>query len=182
MSRVRIVGGQWRSRLLTVPEVPKISGLRPSPDRVRETLFNWLGQDLDGQHCVDLFAGSGILGFEAASRGAERVVLVERSRPLCAHLRDAVHSLGATQVEIVCGDALEFARNTTASFDGAFIDPPYHQGLIAALAPLLDRLVRTDGWLYVEAESAIDALGAWQTEKRGRAGAVHYHLLRRSQS
>ncbi|WP_297362502.1 16S rRNA (guanine(966)-N(2))-methyltransferase RsmD [Thauera sp.] len=178
MSRVRIVGGQWRSRLLEVATVP---GLRPTPDRVRETLFNWLGQDLDGQHCLDLFAGSGILGFEAASRGAAGVVLVERD----AHALDALHksakTLQAAQVEIVRGDAVRFAQSTTRTFDGVFLDPPYNQGWLERTSPWLDRLVRPHGWLYVESEAAVDSLGAWHAVKQGRAGQVHFHLMRRSQ-
>src|SRR5512147_591697 len=103
--RVRIVGGRWRSRLLEVPERP---GLRPTPDRVRETLFNWLGQRLDGCVCLDLFAGSGALGFEAASRGAARVVMVETDRAALAALRASRERLAASEVEIVAGDALEY--------------------------------------------------------------------------
>ena len=103
MSRVRIVGGQWRSRLLDVASVP---GLRPTPDRVRETLFNWLGQDLDGHACLDLFAGTGILGFEAASRGAARVVLDEHDARALDALHKAAKTRQAPLVEIVRGDAV----------------------------------------------------------------------------
>ena len=137
MSRVRIVGGAWRSRLLEVAAVP---GLRPTPDRVRETLFNWLGQDLDGQHCLDLFAGTGILGLEAASRGAEVVVLVERDPRALDALHKAAKTLQASQVEIVRGDAVRFAETTPRSFDGVFLDPPYKQGWIERVQPWLDRI------------------------------------------
>ena len=179
MSRVRIVGGAWRSRLLEVAAVP---GLRPTPDRVRETLFNWLGQDLDGQHCLDLFAGTGILGLEAASRGAEAVVLVERDpRALDALHKDA-KTLQASQVEIVRGDAVRFAQTTPRSFDGVFLDPPYNQGWIERVQPWLDRLVKPEGWLYVESEAAVEQLGAWHVVKQGRAGQVHFQLMRRSQA
>ena len=178
MSRVRIVGGAWRSRLL---EVVDVSGLRPTPDRVRETLFNWLGQDLDGQHCVDLFAGSGILGFEAASRGAASVVLVERDTRALDALHKSAKTLQASHVEIVRGDAVRFAQTTPRSFDGVFLDPPYKQGWLEQVSPWLDRLVRPDGWLYVESEAAVDSLGAWRTVKQGRAGQVHFHLMRRSE-
>ncbi len=178
MSRVRIVGGQWRSRLLEVARVP---GLRPTPDRVRETLFNWLGQDLHGQVCLDLFAGTGILGFEAASRGAAAVVLVERD----AHALDALHkaakTLLASQVEIVRGDAVRFAQTTPRKFDGVFLDPPYKQGWIERVEPWLDRIVQPDGWLYVEAEAPLARLGAWRTVRQGQAGQVHFHLMRGSQ-
>ena len=178
MSRVRIVGGQWRSRLLDVTAVP---GLRPTPDRVRETLFNWLGQDLDGQACLDLFAGTGILGFEAASRGAASVLMVERDARALDALHKAAKTLQAAQVEIVRGDAVRFAQTTPRSFDGVFLDPPYKQGWLEQVSPWLDRLVRPDGWLYVESEAAVDSLGAWRTVKQGRAGQVHFHLMRRSE-
>jgi 16S rRNA (guanine(966)-N(2))-methyltransferase RsmD len=178
MSRVRIVGGQWRSRLL---EVTAAQGLRPTPDRVRETLFNWLGQDLDGEHCLDLFAGSGILGFEAASRGAGAVVLVERSPRAVDALHKAAKTLQASQVEIVCGDAVRFAQGTQRQFDGVFLDPPYKQGWIERVHPWLDKLLRPGGWIYVESEATVANLGGWQTVKQGRAGMVHFHLMRRSQ-
>lgn len=167
MSRVRIVGGAWRSRLLDVAAVP---GLRPTPDRVRETLFNWLGQDLDGQRCLDLFAGTGILGFEAASRGAAEVVLVERDPRALDALHKTAKTLQASQVEIVRGDAVRFAQSSQRVFDGLFLDPPYKQGWIEKVQPWLDRLLSPDGWLYVESEAAVVQLGAWRAVKQGRAG------------
>jgi 16S rRNA (guanine(966)-N(2))-methyltransferase RsmD len=179
MSRVRIVGGEWRSRLL---EVASVTGLRPTPDRVRETLFNWLGQDLDGQRCLDLFAGTGILGFEAASRGAAAVVLVERDTRAIDALHKAAKTLHASQVEIVRGDAVRFAETTPRSFNGVFLDPPYSQGWIERVQPWLDRLLEPDGWLYVESEAAVEKLGAWHVVKQGRAGQVHFQLMRRSQA
>ncbi len=179
MSRVRIVGGAWRSRLLEVASVP---GLRPTPDRVRETVFNWLGQDLDGQHCLDLFAGTGILGFEAASRGAAAVVLVERDARALDALHKAAKTLRASQVEIVRGDAVRFAQTTPRSFDGVFLDPPYNQGWVERVQPWLDRLLKPDGWLYVESEAAMEQLGAWHAVKQGRAGQVHFQLMRRSEA
>ena len=178
MSRVRIVGGQWRSRLLSVASVP---GLRPTPDRVRETLFNWLGQDLDRQRCLDLFAGTGILGFEAASRGAAGVVLVERDPRTLEALQRGADSLGAVQVEICRGDAVKFLQSTRHVFDGVFLDPPYRQGWIERISPLLDRALHADGWMYVEAEAPVSAIGPWQVVKQGQAGQVHFHLLRRRQ-
>ena len=178
MSRIRIVGGQWRSRLL---EVTDARGLRPTPDRVRETLFNWLGQDLSGQSCVDLFAGSGILGFEAASRGAAPVVLVDSSAAAYAALQRSAKTLQAAQVEIVRCDALRFALRTQQPFDGAFIDPPYGQDWIGRIEAVLDRLVKPQGWLYVESEAAVTHLGNWRTVKQGRAGQVHFHLMHWSQ-
>ena len=175
MSRVRIVGGQWRSRQL---EVTQAQGLRPTPDRVRETLFNWLGQDLDGQHCLDLFAGSGALGFEAASRGAERVVMVEKSPRVLAALHEnheLLHKPPA--VEIVRGDALQYLASAKSTFDLIFLDPPYHKGWLDRLAPLLPPVMNEDGALYVEAEHALESLGCWRTVRHGKAGEVHYHLM-----
>src|SRR6187455_3538465 len=119
---LRIIGGKYRSRQLRVPARP---GLRPTPDRVRETLFNWLGQDLTGLACLDLFAGSGALGFEAASRGAARVVLVEKDRVALAELERSLAALGAAQVSIVAGDAHAFLKHEQARFDVVFLDPPF---------------------------------------------------------
>lgn len=175
MSRVRIVGGQWRSRLI---EVAAVRGLRPTPDRVRETLFNWLGQDLTGQHCLDLFAGTGILGFEAASRGAAHVTLVDRHPAAVAALQQSRITLQAAQVEVIRGNAVEFAKSVSGSFDIAFLDPPYHQGLLERVAPWLGRIMKPGGRLYVESEQSLDSLGTWRTVKQGRAGQVHYHLMR----
>lgn len=176
MSRVRIVGGEWRSRLIPVANIP---GLRPTPDRVRETLFNWLGQELTGYACLDLFAGSGILGFEAASRGGQRVTLVEQDPRAFDALRKAAADLGAKQVEVIRCDAVRFARTVSQQFDVLFLDPPYRQGWLERLEPSLDRILKPDGWLYAESEMPIAALGAWRTTKQGRAGQVHFHLLRR---
>ena len=178
MSRVRIVGGEWRSRLLDVTRVP---GLRPTPDRVRETLFNWLGQDLDGLHCLDLFAGSGILGFEAASRGAEKVTMVEYAPRAYSALKQAKETLLAPQVEIIRGDAVKFLQSTPRKFDVVFLDPPYRQNWIERVAPMIDRIMQPDGWLYVESEATVTHLGGWQTVKKGHAGQVHFHLLRGTQ-
>lgn len=171
---MRIVGGAWRSRLIEVAHAP---GLRPTPDRVRETLFNWLGQDLTGRHCLDLFAGSGILGLEAASRGAERVTLVERNARVAHALQQSMNTLAATRVELVRGDALEFVRSTVGRYDVVFLDPPYNQGWLARLEPLLGRLVQPDGWLYVESEAPLAKLGDWRTVKQGKAGQVNFHLM-----
>lgn len=175
MSRVRIVGGQWRSRLIEVAAIP---GLRPTPDRVRETLFNWLGQDLTGLRCLDLFAGTGILGFEAASRGAAHVTLVERHPLAVAALQQARVTLQAVQVEVIRGNAVEFAESVSGSFDIVFLDPPYRQGLLERVTPWLERIMKPGGRLYVESEQPLESLGTWRTVKQGRAGQVHYHLMR----
>lgn len=179
MNGVRIIGGEWRRRVLRFPDA---EGLRPTPDRVRETLFNWLGQDLDGLTCLDLFAGSGALGFEAASRGAARVVMVEQAARVAASLRENTRLLGAeSRVEIAQADAVKFASSLVqrgARFDVVFLDPPYNKGWIDRLAPLLPALLKDDGLLYVEAESALDACGAWRTFRSGKAGQVFYQLMR----
>jgi 16S rRNA (guanine966-N2)-methyltransferase len=176
---VRIIGGAWRRRVLRFPDA---DGLRPTPDRVRETLFNWLGQDLSGLSCLDLFAGSGVLGFEAASRGAARVVMVERSAEVAAALRANAGLLeAAARVEIVRADAVKFAssRDVTAPrFDVLFLDPPYNQGWLERLTPMLPGLLADDGLMYVEAETALQACGRWRAVRSGRAGQVFYHLMR----
>ena len=179
MSQVRIVGGDWRSRRLPVADLP---GLRPTPDRVRETLFNWLGQRVDGLRCLDLFAGTGVLGFEAASRGAAEVIMVENNPRAVRALEAARKALDARQVQIRRGDALEFARSATPlqQFDIVFLDPPYGAGWIERITPWLDGLLRPGGWLYVEDAQAHAALGAWQTVRQGRAGQVHFHLMQGS--
>lgn len=180
---IRIIGGDWKRTPLAVLD---LDGLRPTPDRVRETLFNWLGQDLEGRRCLDLFAGTGALGFEAASRGAANVVMVERHPRAAQQLRAIKDKLGARTVEIAEADALRLAAGLTPrSFDVVFLDPPF--GDAAALAraiALTVPLVADDGALYVESGaeldlSAHDALAGWQIAKHGKAGAVHYHLLRR---
>jgi 16S rRNA (guanine966-N2)-methyltransferase len=184
--QVRIIGGRWRRRLLSFPES---EGLRPTPDRVRETLFNWLGQELDGQSCLDLFAGSGALGFEAASRGAARVVMVEHSPRVLVALKENAQSLKATNiVELIGMDALEFAvacQDVPAGtgknrFDLLFADPPYKQGWLQKLEPFLPSLLHPDGCLYLEAEFPVTALGAWKTTRQGQAGQVYFHLLRQA--
>ncbi len=178
MSRIRITGGDCRSRLITVADLP---GLRPTPDRVRVTLFNWLGQDLTGLSCLDLFAGSGILGFEAASRGAAPVTLVERDRRACAALRRNANTLVISGVEIESCGALEFAVSPRRRYDLIFLDPPYHAGWLARVAPLLDGLATTAARVYAEAERPLEGLGdaAWRCLRRGRAGQVHFHLFER---
>ncbi|PYE26087.1 16S rRNA (guanine(966)-N(2))-methyltransferase RsmD [Paraburkholderia silvatlantica] len=180
---IRIIGGDWKRTPLPVLD---LDGLRPTPDRVRETLFNWLGQRLDGQRCLDLFAGSGGLGFEAASRGAARVVMVERSARAAAQLRANQARLGARTIEIAEADALRLAANLApGSFDVVFLDPPFGDtALLGRSLELAAPLVAPDGWLYVESGEPIDpavqpALAGWSVVREGRAGAVHYHLLQR---
>ncbi|MCL2021280.1 MAG: 16S rRNA (guanine(966)-N(2))-methyltransferase RsmD [Betaproteobacteria bacterium] len=184
MNQVRVIGGLWRSRLLRFPSG---EGLRPTPDRVRETLFNWLGQDLSGKFCLDLFAGAGALGFEAASRGAAKVVLVDHAGKAAHALRKNIEALGASGiVEVVAMDALEYLSFHETSgqkrFDVVFMDPPYRQGWIQRLEPLLAGLLEPDAALYAEAEFPIAALGSWKAMRQGRAGQVYFHLLHQEPS
>jgi 16S rRNA (guanine966-N2)-methyltransferase len=176
LSRIRITGGEWRSRLIQVTDAP---GLRPTPDRVRVTLFNWLGQDLDGLHCLDLFAGSGILGFEAASRGAAQVTLVERDRKAFLALRQQADVFASDRIALFFGDALKFAPPLGRRFDVIFLDPPYGQGWLAQVLPRLADLAAPGARIYAEAEAPLgaDDFGAWSVIKRGHAGQVYFHLL-----
>ena len=174
---VRIIGGVWRSRIL---EFPDAAELRPTPDRVRETLFNWLGRDLTGVTCLDLFAGSGALGFEALSRGAASVVMVEKNAAALRALRENAARLGAENVTIVRGDALEFARGAQSRFDVVFVDPPYGLGLQAVALGLVGGLLTEAGRVYVESDAVIEAPRGWASVKHARAGRVHFHLLGRA--
>jgi len=177
LNSVRIIGGAWRRRVLKFPDS---EGLRPTPDRVRETLFNWLGQELDGWHCLDLFAGSGALGFEAASRGAARVVMVEQSPKVLAALRENAEILqNPREVEIIRRDALQYLASSKTKFNLIFLDPPYKKGWIPRLEPLLPGVLQEDAAVYVEAEHEIESLGDWRAVRHGKAGEVHFHLLRR---
>lgn len=174
-NRVRIGGGQWRSRWLRFPDVP---GLRPTPDRVRETLFNWLGQDMEGLNCLDLFSGTGALGFEALSRGAARTVMVEQSLPAYKSLVENSNMLNAQAAEIVHRDALQFLARNTERFDVIFLDPPFNQGWLSRLLPQLATHLAAEGVIYAEAESPLTEETGWQVWKHGKAGNVHYHLLK----
>ena len=178
---VRLVGGWLRRSRLPVANKP---GLRPTPDRVRETLFNWLGQDLTGWRCLDAFAGSGALGFEAASRGATQVLLLEQDAELVRSLAASALRLKAQAVQVLRTDALSWmARCMPASFELVFLDPPFGAGLqaqaLAAAAPLL----APGACLYLESGSVLGddgvpaGMALW---RHGQAGAVFYHLLRRN--
>ena len=174
---MRIIGGRFRRRVLRFPDS---EGLRPTPDRVRETLFNWLGQELDGQHCLDLFAGSGALGFEAASRGAAQVMMVEQAPDVLAALRENAKMLhNPPGVEIIRGDALQYLSSTKSKFDLIFLDPPFRKGWIPRLEPFLAGVANEDAAVYIEAELEIATLGIWRAVRHGKAGEVHYQLMRR---
>ena len=173
-NRVRIIGGRWRSRLVKFPPTPS---LRPTPDRVRETLFNWLGQSLHGLKCLDLFAGSGALGFEALSRGAARVVMVERDREAADALRANAKALQADGLDIVQGEALAFLAGDKERYDVVFMDPPYASDLaqraLERLAPRLEAGAR----VYVETAAPLSPGAAWRVLRDDRAGAVRYALF-----
>ena len=172
---LRVIGGKYRSRQIRVAARP---GLRPTPDRVRETLFNWLGQDLDGLACLDLYAGSGALGFEAASRGAARVVLVENDRVTLAELERNRAALEALQVSVVSGDAETYLAREHACFDVVFLDPPFRQNAVPAILGKLAPRLAPGARVYVESEAPIDVAAPWAELKRARAGQVSYQLLR----
>jgi len=169
------MGGELRSRLVAFPDR---LGLRPTPDRVRETLFNWLGQDLTGKTCLDLFAGSGVLGFEAASRGASLVVMVERDADAATALAENARALRTDRVQLQRADALEFLAKDTRAFDVVFLDPPYawpgREGLLPRVAPHL----RPGGLVYLEASAPLHPPPGWESWRQDKAGAVHYQLLR----
>ncbi len=184
-NKLRIIGGDWRSRQISFVDAP---GLRPTPARVRETLFNWLQYDISGKQCLDLYAGSGALGFEAASRGAKAVVQVESNVHACRSLRDNVVVLSANAITIVQSDVLRYLENDALVFDVVFLDPPFGEDLVIQTCQKLEE----NGWLakhariYVETERFFDfSRGAampenWRQLKSKTAGEVGYHLFERS--
>jgi 16S rRNA (guanine966-N2)-methyltransferase len=177
---VRIIAGQWRGRKL---KVPNQTGLRPTPNRIRETLFNWLAIDLPGSRCLDLFAGSGALGIEAASRGAKQVVLIEKQRDIVQSLRQQVTSFAADNVTILSNDAIKFLKKKTDSFDIVFLDPPYGSNLLNSCCTLLQQ----GGWLnpqaliYLETDTSLakpNLPESWQIIRQKNAGQVAAYLIR----
>jgi len=173
-NRVRIIGGQYRRRLLDFPDG---ADLRPTPDRVRETLFNWLGQDLPGWTCLDLFVGSGALGFEAASRGAGRVVMVERDLKAVGALEKNRALLGADRVDILRADALSWLANNRERFDLVFVDPPFGSGLAGAVLADLVRHLKPGGYAYIEQAAEVVAPTGFIIHRSGRAGRSYFALL-----
>jgi 16S rRNA (guanine966-N2)-methyltransferase len=174
-NQVRIIGGQYRRRLLHFPD--RI-GLRPTPDRVRETLFNWLGQDLDGLRCLDLFAGSGALGLEAASRRAAEVMLVERDAAVAAALQANVRVLGAEGVRVAREDGLAYLRRDGSLYDVIFLDPPFGSDLLGPCLSEAATHLAPNGRIYAEFGKRPD-LSAWHVLREGRAGKSHFCLLER---
>ncbi|HJS21310.1 MAG TPA: 16S rRNA (guanine(966)-N(2))-methyltransferase RsmD [Steroidobacteraceae bacterium] len=180
-NELRIIGGAWRGRRVKFPDV---AAIRPTPDRVRETLFNWLQYDIAGSRCLDLFAGSGALGLEALSRGAARVVFVDREREVIEQLSATLAVLGAGAGTLEHRDAVRFLEGEPRPFDIVFLDPPFNRDLLPGVCGTLE----SRGWLvpgaliYLEspAQNAAPVLpGTWTLMKSGRAGEVGYHLARR---
>jgi len=195
--QIRIIGGQWKRTPLAVLDA---DGLRPTPDRVRETVFNWLNHLMDGAwdsvRCLDLFAGTGALGFEAASRGAAGVTMVEDNIYAVRQLDTVKTKLNAAQVQIMRGDALAIAQrlatrtahgNTQQErFHIIFLDPPYHQDWLGKMLPVCEQLLAANGLMYVESEMPLDGdktpawMHDWRIVRQDRAGMVFYHLLQRN--
>ncbi len=179
-SRLRVVGGRWRGRALPVPDA---DGLRPTVDRVREQLFNWLQGRLDGARCLDLFAGSGALGIEAASRGAAQVVLVESNVAVARQLEDTLARLQSGEdtplCRCVCSTAARFVASNTSTWHVVFLDPPFDHPLSEQALADIDALVADGGWVYHETRHGDPALtlpARWQSHRAGRAGEAAYQL------
>lgn len=181
-NKLRIIGGQWRSRQISFYDAP---GLRPTPARVRETLFNWLQYDIPGSRCLDLYAGSGALGFEAASRGAKAVVQVENNSDVCRALKENTLKLNATQIKIIQSDVFRYLMGDAEPFDIVFLDPPFAMNLATQTCQWLEAKdwLNPHAKIYVEAESKkkfLDELPEnWQLLKSKTAGEVGYHLFER---
>jgi 16S rRNA (guanine966-N2)-methyltransferase len=191
--QVRIIGGAWKRTPLPVLDG---LGLRPTPDRVRETVFNWIGHqmvgDWDTMDCLDLFAGSGALGFEAASRGARSVTMIDNFGAAVRQLEQIKAKLGADQVRVMRADALAIARDLVARgqrFDLIFLDPPYQQDFLSQSLPLCAELLNADGLVYAESgeplpfaqeegDAAPEWTAGWEPVRLDKAGMVHYHLLK----
>ncbi len=176
-NELRIIGGRWRGRKVHFPRAPEI---RPTPDRVRETLFNWLGQDLSGRTTLDAFAGSGALSLEALSRGAAHAVALDRDSSLVRALRTTAERLGTTALETHCADALSYLARDSRSYDVVFLDPPFADSAWARLLPAAAARLAPEGRLYVESRAPVEAVEGLEILRRDKAGRVHYHLLRRA--
>lgn len=179
--QIRIIGGLWRGRLL---KVPPILHLRPTPDRVRETLFNWLAPVISGAHCLDAFAGSGALGFEALSRGASHVVMVEKMHAVVAVLQEELTMLKAVNAEVYCGSVPSQLKKPQTLFDIVFLDPPYQENLLLPTCFYLEEngFLAENAFIYLEAKQEIkqsDLPANWQILKSKKAGQVAYHLAQR---
>lgn len=179
--RLRLIGGRWRSRVLPVIEQP---GLRPTPDRVRETLFNWLQGDIPGSRCLDLFAGSGALGFEAASRGADQVTLIENQPATCRVLAENIQTLAAKNIELLQQDALLWLDKSGQAYDIVFVDPPYASDILFEICQKLEmnHWLSDRAFIYIElpSDQELPELPAnWQILRGKQAGQVGYYLAQR---
>ena len=176
---MRIISGRWRSRRISFDTG---SGIRPTPDSVRETLFNWLTPHVDGANCLDLYAGSGALGFEAASRGAANVVMVETNRHNVKQLQINKDKLDAASVEIIEQKAVDFLQSTDDRFDIVFLDPPFQQGIVESICHAIKNydLLKPAALVYIEAEKQLDPLpilADWHIIRQHTQGAVAYYLV-----
>ena len=178
-SSIRIIGGEWRSRKLTVPDAP---GLRPTPDRVRETLFNWLAPTIQGARVLDAFTGSGALFLEALSRGASTGVAIDANTNAVNNLRRNLALLQGDDAEVLRADSLHYLSNKAEQgFDIVLLDPPFHQDLLLSACQLLEdnNWLNKDAWIYTESEQAPSSLGvpsSWRLHREKHTGQVHYAL------
>ncbi len=180
-NRLRIIAGEWRGRKLTFPDRP---GLRPTPDRVRETLFNWLQPIVPGARCLDLFAGSGALGWEALSRGAAEVVMVDSDSQVVRNLKEHSKQLAPRRVTVLQSSALDYLRGPAEPFDIVFLDPPFRQGLLADTIHRLESggWLAPRAWIYMESETGLQELllpAGWKISRSKNAGQVSYNLAER---
>lgn len=179
-NQLRIIGGRWRGRKLPFAAQP---GLRPTPDRVRETLFNWLAPVIRGSRCLDLYAGSGALGLEAASRGAAGVVMVDHAGEVVGSLREQLAILDAGEVEVIQADVVQWLQGSAQAFDVVFLDPPFRQGLLSETMRLLEEngWLAADAFIYIEAEKDLrpDLPEGWEIYRSKQAGQVGYQLVLR---
>jgi 16S rRNA (guanine966-N2)-methyltransferase len=181
--QLRIIGGQWRSRRFAFPEAP---GLRPTPDRVRETLFNWLAPYIEGARVLDPFAGSGALYLEALSRGAERALALDLNSDAIATLRRHLDTLRCGNGQLLQSDALRYLDTQSATpFDLVFLDPPFERDLLMPACTLLEQRgwLAANAWIYTESETPPSSLGLpdnWRLHREKQAGKVYYALWQRS--
>jgi len=178
--QLRIIGGEWRSRKIKIPDLVEI---RPTPDRVRETLFNWLSPVISGAYCLDLFAGSGALSFEALSRGAKHVVMVDKSSTVIESLRTTAQQLGADNITLYQGHAPENIILPKEPFDIIFLDPPFHQNLIKPSCEWLikQKLVHSKSYIYIETEKDRENIilpEHWHILKEGKTKQIKYYLIK----
>ena len=175
--KIRIIGGKWRGRKI---DVVNADGLRPSPDRTRETLFNWLQGKIKGARCLDLFAGSGILGFEALSRGASEVLTVELNTIIAGSLRKTSKILQSDAHKIVCQDALSIAEENLGNFDLIFLDPPFNHGYVEKCCQMIieNSLLKSDGVIYIESEKNLKIPSSFIINKIVQTGQVQSVLAK----